>query len=206
MIDDLARVTPRERVAAALEALGEASASLGDGKYHAAVRHATKAKELAPRDATVRETLGLAAYRVGDWGKALSELRAYRRMSGETTHIPIEMDVLRALKRPADVEKMWVELERRGGRPGVQKEGLVVYASHLIDAGDAERALELTVPERTTGKVFPEDLRIWYVAARAAALAGQPELAGRLRNAILEHDPSLPGIDDLESTLRRSGR
>ena len=63
-------------------------------------RHGQRAKALSPNDATIRETIGLAAYRVGDWGTALTELRAYRRMAGETTHLPIEMDILRAQDRP----------------------------------------------------------------------------------------------------------
>ncbi len=193
-------------MAGALEALGEASAALADGRYQAALRKARNAKELAPRDATVRETLALAAYRLGDWQTALAELRAYRRMSGETTHLPVEMDALRALGRPEGVEKAWAELQHRKGRPAVMKEGLVVYASHLIDTGRVAEALELTAPSRTGGRVFPEDLRVWYVAARAAALSGRAELASKLRNEILDHDPAFPGMDDLESIISRSCR
>ena len=81
------------------------------------------------------------------------------------------------------------------------KEGLVVYASFLIDEGDAERAYRITAPPRTTAKAYPQDLRVWYVAARAAALTGRVGEAGALRNAILEQDPGFPGIDDLESTI-----
>ena len=206
VVDDLTRVTPKERVAAALEALGDASAAMGDARYHAAVKHARKAKGLAPRDATVRETLGLAAYRVGDWQTALSELRTYRRFSGETTHLPVEIDALRALGKPRAVENAWEELQKRGGKPIVMKEGLVVYASFLIDQGDAETAYELTAPGRITARAYPQDLRVWYVAARAAAVTGRGDEAGRLRNAILENDPAFPGIDDLESMIRASGR
>lgn len=206
VVDDLTRVTPAPRVAGALEALGAASEALADSRHHVAVKHATKAKSLAPRDATVRETLGIALYRTGRWAEALSELRTYRRIAGETTHLPVEMDILRALGRSADVGKAWDELERRGGKPAVMKEGKVVYASHLIDEGDPEAALRLTNPTRTTGKPFPEDLRVWYVAARAAALLGDTDRAASLRNAILEHDPAFPGIDDLESTIAKHRR
>jgi predicted Zn-dependent protease len=205
-VEDLARVTPKPRVAAALEALGEASAALADARYHAAVKHALRAKSLAPRDATVRETLALASYRIGDWQTALSELRAYRRLSGETTHLPVEMDVLRALQRPAAVENAWEELRTRGGKPAVLKEGLVVYASFLIDRGDVEEAYRLTAPERISARPYPQDLRVWYVAARAAALTGKLDEAVRLRNAILEHDPAFPGMDDLESTIGGKSR
>ena len=206
VIDDLSRVTPKQRVAGALEALGAASEALAESRHHVAVRQATKAKSLAPRDATVRETLGIALYRTGRWAESLSELRTYRRFAGETTHLPVEMDILRALGRQADVEKAWEELERRGGKPPVMKEGRVVYASHLIDQGNPVAAFNLTNPTRTTGRPFPEDLRVWYVAARAAALTGDAKRAGDLRNAILENDPAFPGIDDLESMIAKLDR
>ena len=107
VIEGVERVTPKDRVAPTLEALGAASEALADGKYQSAVKHGLRAKNLSPQDPTVRETLGLAAYRLGDWPTALRELRAYRRMAGETTHMPIEMDVLRAQGRSKDVEEAW---------------------------------------------------------------------------------------------------
>lgn len=203
--EELARVTPANRVAAALEALGEASEAFVAGKHHAALRKAQRAKDLAPRDATVREILGLAAYRVGDWGTALSELRTYRRITGETTHLPVEMDVLRAQGRNEDVRKAWNALQERGGKPPVLKEGAVVYASFLIDIGEIAEARRLTRPKRLTHEPFPEDLKLWYVAARAAALDGDGERARTLRNQILENDPGFPGIDELEELIIEAG-
>ncbi len=205
VVEDLARVTPDRQVAPALEALGEASEAIATGSYHKAIKKAQVAKQLAPRDVTVRETLGLAAYRVGNWKVALAELRTYRRLSGETTHMPVEMDIQRALDRPEAIEQIWEDLQRLGGKPAVLKEGAVVYASHLVDRGDLDAAWEVVKPGRLTHDPFEEDLRMWYVAARIAALRGQTDTAGRLRNAILEHDPSFPGIDELETLIARSG-
>ena len=201
IVDALSRVTPGERVPAALEALGEASAALADGRFHPAQRFARNAKELSPRDATVREILGLASYRLGDWGTALAELRTYRRLSGESTHLSVEMDVLRAMGRKADVEEAWNELERRGDVPAVLKEGRVVYGSFLIDEGRTAEARRVVTPRLLTNNPYPEDLRLWYVAARAAALEGDYDEAVRFRNAILVMDPSFPGIDELDSTI-----
>jgi predicted Zn-dependent protease len=201
VVEELTRVTPKERVAPALEALGEAAAAFSEGRYHQAMKWAEQAKGLSSRDATTRELLGLSAYRVGDWSSALRELRTYRRLAGETTHMPVEMDCLRALGRSDDVAEVWQELQRRGGRPGVLKEGQVVYASMLIDEGDVEEARRLVTPRGLKADPFPEDLRLWYVAARAAALDGDPDEARRLRNAILVADPGFPGIDELETLI-----
>lgn len=197
-------MTPAHRVGAALEALGDASEALADGAYHKALKRARAAKDLAPRDATVRETMGLAAYRLGDWQTALFELRTFRRLAGETTHVPVEIDALRALGRDRDVESTWRMLLDRGGKPAVMKEGRVVYASYLIDREELDQAWELVAPKRLGGQPFPEDLRLLYVAARIAALRGDTETAGQLRNAILEHDPGFPGIDELERLIARS--
>jgi tetratricopeptide (TPR) repeat protein len=206
VVEELARATPPARVADALEQLGEAAAAFTAGRYRAALKRALRAKDLAPRDATVREVLGLSAYRCSDWDTALRELRSYRRMAGDTTHLPVEMDVLRALDRDDAVRDAWEELQRRGGSPAVLKEGRVVFASHLIDRGEPRAAWDLTHPDRIPKNPFEEDLRLWYVAARSAALLGDVATAKKLRNAILEADPSFPGIDELESTIARGGR
>ena len=201
VVEELIRVTAKERVAGALEDLGEAAAAFTDGRYHQAVRRAERAKQSAPRDATVREILGLAAYRIGDWQTALRELRTYRRFTGETTHLPVEMDVLRALNRDEDIENAWQQLQDLGARPAVAKEGIVVYASFLTDQGRLEQAAELVTPRRIKDDPFEEDLRVWYVAARVAAMQGKRSRAMELRTAFLASDPAFPGIDELESMI-----
>lgn len=206
VVEALVRVTPKERVPDALEALGTASEALADGRYHVAVKQGQRAKALAPQDATTRETLGIALYRVGDWAESLRELRTYRRMSGDTTHLPVEMDTLRALGRGSDVERAWETLQERGARPAVMKEGVVVYASHLIDAGDYERAWRLTKPKGLRQDPSEAELRLWYVAARSAALRGDGPAARELADAIVTSDPGFPGIDELEREIAAASR
>lgn len=204
VVEALARVTPKDRVGPALEALGEASAAMTDGRYHAAVKQAKRAKDLAPQDSTVRETLGLSAYRIGEWDTALSELRAYRRMAGDPVHLPIEIDVLRAMGRDRDVEKAWETLQKADARPIVYKEGLVVYASYLLDKGDPEGAWDLTGPKRVGPDAAEADLRVWYVAARAAAATGETATARRIADAIVLNDPSFAGLDELDREIAAS--
>jgi Flp pilus assembly protein TadD len=195
------RVTPASRQNAALAALAAASEAFADGQYHVAVRKAEHAKDLASRDVTVREILGLSAYRVGDWQTALRELRTYRRLSGETTHMPVEMDSLRALDRPEDVEAAWLEFRKLGGGPAVKKEARVVYASHLIDEGDLAGAAALAGSPKRSADPWPEDLRLWYVAARIAALQGDRTKARGLADEIVLVDPSFPGLDELDRLI-----
>lgn len=201
VVEALMRVTPAGRQSAALVALAAAAEAFSDGQYHVAVRKAEHAKDLASRDMTVREILGVSAYRVGDWQKALRELRTYRRLSGETTHMPIEMDVLRALNRPEDVTAVWEDFRKLGGGPAVKKEARVVYASHLIDIGDLDGAADLVGSPRKTPDPWPEDLRLWYVAARISALQGDKAKARRLADDIMLADPSFPGLDELDRLI-----
>lgn len=201
IIEDISRVTPGDRVGPTLEALGAASEALGDGNYQSAVKHGLRAKSLAPQSATIRETIGIAAYRVGDWSIALNELRAYRRMAGETTHLPIEMDVLRALGRSKDIEKAWKELQVRGGHGLVMNEGKIVYASYLLDEGRAQEAWNIVNPPRMEQNPNEGHLRLYYVAARAAAALGDKTTARELSDAIVTADPSFPGYEQLEAEI-----
>jgi len=201
VIEGVERVTPRDRVAATLEALGAASEALADGKYQAAIRQGNRAKALSPSDATIRETIGIAAYRLGDWKTALAELRAYRRIAGETTHLPVEMDVLRAQGRSRDVEAAWQELQKRRGHGLVMNEGKIVYASFLLDEGHAEEAWKIVNPGRLEQNPNEGHLRLYYVAARVAAALGDKDKARSLSDAIVLSDPSFPGWEQLQSEI-----
>ena len=197
--ESVIRVTPKARVEGALQALELAAEAFVNGQYKKAVSRAEQAKKLSPREATVRELLGLSAYRTAQWELALRELRTYRRLSGDTTHLPVEMDTLRALNKPADVEKSWSALQELGGSPATLKEGKVVYGSFLIDSGDARKAWEVTRPRKMREDPFEEDLRVWYVAARAAGHLGDGAALAKIRDAIVSVDASFPGLDDLDS-------
>ena len=201
IVEALTRVTPDQRVGPALDALGEASVALSEGRFHPAVRYARIAKDLAPRDATIREVLGLGSYRVGDWGTALRELRTYRRLAGESTHMPVEMDCLRAMGRNADVEEVWLQVQSLRDLPAVTKEARVVFASFLLDEGRTTEARKVATPKSLSNRPQPEDLRLWYVASRSAAIDGDNAEAVRFRDALLIMDPGFPGMDELDSAI-----
>jgi hypothetical protein len=181
-----------------------ASEALADSRYQAAVKHGQRAKSLSPQDPTIRETIGLAAYRLGDWGLALNELRAYRRMAGDTTHLPIEMDVLRAQGRDRDVETAWKELQRRGGHGLVMNEGTIVYASFLLDKDRIDEAWKVIDPGSITSNPNEGHLRRYFVAARVAAARGDVTTAKRYSDTIVLADPSFPGYESLETEIAQA--
>jgi tetratricopeptide (TPR) repeat protein len=199
--EELTRVTPRNQIAGATRALEQAALLFAGAKYGRALRHAEEAKSLSPRDATVREVIGLSAYRLGKWDQALRELRTFRRFTGETTHLPVEMDALRALERGKDVEEAWRLLRKLGGRPDTLDEGRVVYGSYLLDADRAREAWKVVEPGRLVQDPGESRLRVWYVAARAAARLGDFGTARRLYQAVQQTDPAFPGLDELGRAL-----
>lgn len=201
--DQLARVTPKGNLAGATERLGQAAVHFSAGKYGKALRAAEEAKELSPRDATIREILALSAYRLGMWDQALRELRTFRRFTGENTHVPVEMDVLRALNRPDDVRSLWRTFSKMDpGTRATRHEARVVYGSFLLDQGHARGAWQVTNPKRMRADPEESELRVWYVAARAAHRLGDAGTARQIFEAIESADAAFPGLDELGRQLR----
>lgn len=196
--EEVGRVTAKARIQPTLELLQTAAKAFAAGKHGKALHLLEEAKELSPRTATIRELMGLSAYRLGRWDVALRELRTFRRLTGESTHMPVEMDVLRALDRPADVEEAWKAFRRIGGERETEREARVVYGSFLLDLGKDREAWELTNPKRIGPSPHESELRVWFVAARAAARLGDRHTARRLYEVIQSADPGFPGLDELD--------
>jgi tetratricopeptide (TPR) repeat protein len=197
----LARVTPKKSLTAATELLQASARAFSASRYGRALSAAEEAKELSPRDPTIRELIGLSAYRMGRWEQALRELRTFRRLTGELVHLPVEMDVLRALERPQDVESSWKLMRDIRSDRETQDEARVVYGSFLLDRGEDHKAWQVTGPRNLSTEPRESELRVWYVAARAAARLGDMPAAHQLLDAIRGTDPSFPGLDELERAV-----
>lgn len=199
--EEVTRTTRKERRAAVMQSLESAADAFADARYGKAVENAERAKQASPSNGTIREILALSLYRLGRWEPALKELRTFRRIAGETTHMPVEMDCLRALERPEDIDKVWDELKHLGGRPDTFREARVVYGSHLLDAGRAKDAWRVVNPKRLEEHPHEAELRQWYVAARVAAHLGDDQSATKILSAITAADPAFPGLDELEAAI-----
>lgn len=199
--DEIIRSTPKDRREPALGHIGKAMEAFADERYPAAAEDLRKAKTLSPRSSTVRELLGLSAYRSGKWEEALRELRTFRRITGDLIHYPVEMDCLRALGRVEDVIKSWDRLQGYDISPTINHEARVVYASFLLDQGRARDAWPIIKPGRLVASPTQGELRRWYVAARVAMEAGDPDAARRLVAALDEQEPDFEGVDELRRAL-----
>lgn len=131
-----------------------------------ALAHGRAAKSRAGRIGVVRETLGVLAYRAGEWAEALGELRAARRISGGPGLLAMMADCERGLERP---EKA-IELARGDESRQVTGEDLVelriVEAGARVDMGQLDAALvtlkDAGLSETATGE---EAARLDYAYA-----------------------------------------
>lgn len=206
MRDEVRDVTRSDRQAAALRVLAEALDSFGNDEFGAALHKLHKVKKLSPRASSVREYLGLSAYHSREWGAALAEFRAFRRLTGDTTYMPFEMDALRAMERNADVDKTWERFVELGGSRQTDAEARVVYGSYLLDQSRPGDAWRVTGPSRVRHDARPYELRVWFVAARAALALGESGTAAQLTQAIRRVDPDMTGLGDLMARIATERR
>jgi tetratricopeptide (TPR) repeat protein len=175
----------------AISRLERAAELLQRGDARGAAAEAIKAKALAPRSSAVREVLGMALYRLESYREALSELQAYRRMSGRADQNHLIADCLRATGRSDRAVPLAEEALASRGVPLANKaEAVIVAASALADLGKYDQALGLLRRIRTSEDVAgPEVLRVWYVIGDIQERAGHREEAAHEFRKIVRHDP-----------------
>jgi tetratricopeptide (TPR) repeat protein len=190
--DEVRRTAPPGKDREAMSRLGRAIELLDREDPKGAAAEAEKAKALAPRSGAVREVLGLAMYGLGRWQEALTELKAYKRISGRTDQNHLIADSLRGLGRPKEAVPLAEEVLRVKGVPNEAKaEAVIVAASALADQGRFAEALAFlsrakTRDDRSEGYT----LRLWYVKGDILARAGRKQEAAEEFRRIMQHDPS----------------
>ena len=192
IVAELNRTAKAGKQHAAIARLERAVELLERGDAKGASSEAAKAKELAPRSAAVREVLGLALYRQQRWREALTEMQAYRRMSGRPDQNHIIADCERGLGRPERAVSLAEEaLAARGVPLEAKAEAVIVAASALADMARFDQALGLLRRVRTRDDVArPDVLRVWYVIGDILERSGRPQEAERMFRKIMRHDPA----------------
>jgi hypothetical protein len=179
-----------ERVGGHLVAAGLAI----DDDPASAVAHAAYARQLAPRLAVVREALGLAAYRAGDYATALAELRAVRRMTGDPSYLPVMADAERGLGRPERALALARSEDAARLAPADRVELAIVESGARRDLGEAAAAVvALQGPLLDRDDVQPWTVRLWYAYALALLEAGRRDEAAQWFSSVVT-------IDDDEET------
>ncbi|MFT0848595.1 hypothetical protein VR010_12725 [Actinomycetaceae bacterium L2_0104] len=139
-----------------------------DENPEVAYEHAQAAYRHAARIDIVREALGLAAYVTGRYSEALRELRTYRRMTDDYTHVAIEADSERGLGRPEKALSFIAEVPMKKLDRDAQIELALVTSGARADAGDSEGGL--AVLEKINPESLEESLRARFELIRADRL------------------------------------
>ncbi|MEU8130353.1 hypothetical protein AB0B68_24315 [Micromonospora sp. NPDC049049] len=155
-----------------------ATGQLIDENPAEALAHALAARRLASRISAVREAVGLAAYRAGEWQSAIAELRTYHRMSGLQSHLAVLADCERALGRPERAIDLFRGADREKLDQAVAIELLIVAAGARGDLGQKDAAVAmLQVPDLTNEATVPWTARLRYAYADALLAVGRREEA-----------------------------
>ena len=118
-----------------------AAGALADDEPETAWRHARAARARGGRIGVVRETVGLVAYRAGEWAEAIGELRAARRMGGGPGHLAVMADCERALGHPEKAIELSRSAEADELDPEAATELSIVVAGARADLGQVDAAL-----------------------------------------------------------------
>lgn len=150
-------------------------ARLLDSEPEAALAHAETAARRAGRVAAVREALGLVAYRLGDFARALREFRTARRLSG-TNHLVAHIaDCERGLGRPQKALDELRAADVSSLTTGERIDAVIVASGARRDLGQVEAAVAvLEIPALKSARVGP---RLAYAYGDALLAAGEENRA-----------------------------
>ncbi|TLP93871.1 hypothetical protein FEF26_12615 [Nesterenkonia salmonea] len=172
-----------------------------------AFEHALAASRRGGRLAVVREAVGLAAYAAGDYAEALRELRTYRRISGDNTHLAVMADCLRGVGKPDKAVELTQEPEAQRLTGSARAELAMVLSGAYLDQDDTEAALKaLEVPELDINRAYPFSPRLFAAYAEVLHTLGRTDEAEkwRARVSVAEkalgtgafEDPEILDFDD----------
>ncbi len=206
---ELRRFAGPDRVDDIALALTLGSEAIDEGEPEIARQYLEWAKEQAPRSPTLREALGIARYLDEDYAGAITELKAYKRLTGRTDQNHVLADCARATGKPtSDIAAYVNEMVDADAKEPLVVEGHIVWASALADAGDAGagRAVLRRMLEgrglAKAEKVREHHLRLWYVAGDLAERAGDNREARRWFEQVAAEEPEAFDTEDRLAALR----
>jgi tetratricopeptide (TPR) repeat protein len=185
-----------------LARLFEAAEDFDHERDRRAARTLRELRDELPDAPSIRELLGLAQYRLGNYRSAAKELEAFVELSGSVEQHPVLMDCYRAQHRWGKVEQLWQELAAASPSAQLVAEGRIVAAGALADQGRVAEAIG--VLSRKAGAVKrPRDhhLRLWYALADLEERAGDHARARDLFARVAAHDPRFADVTARRAAL-----
>ena len=177
-----------------------AAGELLDEDPEAALAHARAARARAGRIAAIREAVGIAAYRCGDWAQALAELRAARRMGSRSPLLPLIADCERGVGRPERAIELARSPEAAKLSGDDADELRIVVAGARSDLGQHEQALALlSTPKLDPARRGSTAARLQYAYAETLLALGRD--AEALQAFIAAAAADVDGVTDAEDRI-----
>lgn len=177
-----------------------AAGDLLDEDPETALEHARAARERSGRIPAVREAVGIAAYRCGDWAQALAELRAARRLGSKSPLLPLIADSERGLGRPERAIELARSPEAAQLTGDDADELRIVVAGARADLGQMDQALAiLSTPQLDATRSGQTAARLFYAYAETLlALDRKDEALQWFINAAAA---DIEGVTDAEERI-----
>ena len=182
-------------------------------------QHALAAASRAGRIAVVRETVGITAYRTGDFALTLRELLTHRRMTASNDQLPLIVDSERGLGRPERALEVARSVDKATLTPAVRVNLAIATSGARLDLGQNELALaELEIKELDASRVFDYspplfwayadtlevlgrdvEAKKWATLADRAERALFPEASGEDEEIAILEEIEIPSMKDWKS-------
>ena len=191
VLDELRQTARPSAFSTASRALADAVLALSNEDAEAALPAAQAAKRAAPRSAAVRELLGIALYKTGEYRAARTELAAAQRISGDADLAAILADVERATGRPEQAIEVFRGTDRSRMSPDAAAELLIVAASAYGDLGQPDAGVALIRRNaHWPAQLADYHLRLAYAEGALAERAGDLEGARHAFRRVARTDPT----------------
>jgi tetratricopeptide (TPR) repeat protein len=188
--EELARLAGR-KAKGAQDQLARAAEAFSAGRERDALRLLRPLRDAYPEASAVRELLGLAQYRVGNYAAAAKELDAFVELTDSVEQHPVLMDTMRAMGKYRRVDELWEELALSSPSSALVTEGRIVLAGSRADRGRLQDAIAtLDRAAKSPRRVQEHHLRLWYALADLYERAGEIPKARDLFLRIRKHDAS----------------
>lgn len=180
---------------------------LAEDDLEPALAHAETAVRRAGRVPAAREALGMVAYRMGDYARALTEFRTVRRLSGSSHLLPLMVDCERGLGRLDRALDLAASPEAATLGEAERVELAIVVSGVRRDLGQPEAALvALQQPALRRRTLTPSGGRLAYAYAAALLEQGRAQEAREWFARALEADTDLTTdaaerLEELDGTV-----
>lgn len=186
------RTLSKENAEGVAKHLVMVAALLAADDLDGALAHAETAARRAGRVPAAREALGMVAYRMGDYARALSEFRTVKRLSGSHHLLPVMVDCERGLGRDARALDLAQSPEVRSLDIEDRVEMAIVVSGIRRDLGQLDAAeVALAIPEARLARHQSWAARLFYARAEIALARGDQAQARELFSQALEADQDL---------------